>query len=381
MSRFEIARKFARNIIVSKKLVPPISPLKIIGEYGFEIECKDNQYGIEAFTTLTNQPKITLNSEITFPPRVIFTLAHELGHIIIPWHNGDIKCNTDNTSFKIDGVRYLDTQELEANIFASELLMPTEWVKARISDIGGEDLKKCTLNLADSAKTSIMACFYALEQALPSGHLFYVRRKGVDDFWHPFKTRGTFSNKLSYDTEKNEKLMKKFALTYTEFEISQYEVIHYIFSPCPEPSTIVALYTEFNANATEIINVASEYNCRSILFSLRTIVESIPDKWIFCLAENDTISFTIASENCKIKIYTKQISYFKKVANRFKIKYDILSADRGYSLITIKEPSFDTAKLPKKDPNQLLKDIITDIQGNIDHKILHSINGIVSVII
>lgn len=174
--------------------------------------------------------------------------------------------------------------------------------------------------------------------------------------------------------------MKKFALTYTEFEISQYEVIHYIFSPCPEPSTIVALYTEFNANATEIINVASEYNCRSILFSLRTIVESIPDKWIFCLAENDTISFTIASENCKIKIYTKQISYFKKVANRFKIKYDILSADRGYSLITIKEPSFDTAKLPKKDPNQLLKDIITDIQGNIDHKILHSINGIVSVI-
>lgn len=84
MSRFEIARKFARNIIVSKKLVPPISPLKIIGEYGFEIECKDNQYGIEAFTTLTNQPKITLNSEITFTPRVNFTLAHELGHIIIP---------------------------------------------------------------------------------------------------------------------------------------------------------------------------------------------------------------------------------------------------------------------------------------------------------
>ena len=55
-----------------------------------------------------------------------FTLAHELGHIIIPWHCGtivdDVQAMNPN-----DQSRYAQI-EREANYFASELLMPYDWM-------------------------------------------------------------------------------------------------------------------------------------------------------------------------------------------------------------------------------------------------------------
>ncbi|MDB5998981.1 MAG: hypothetical protein JWP52_680, partial [Rhizobacter sp.] len=54
-----------------------------------------------------------------------FTLAHELGHVIIPWHIGTIV-----SSHEFDDS--LDSEysrlEAEANLFAAELLMPSRWI-------------------------------------------------------------------------------------------------------------------------------------------------------------------------------------------------------------------------------------------------------------
>ena len=50
-----------------------------------------------------------------------FTLAHELGHALIPWHLGVMTCHTD--------WRNPDPEEVEANRFASELLLPRAYVE------------------------------------------------------------------------------------------------------------------------------------------------------------------------------------------------------------------------------------------------------------
>jgi hypothetical protein len=68
-----------------------------------------------------------------------FSLAHEIGHIVIPWHIGTIACHTayDISGF---GDYYYRLGEAEANRFAATLLLPAPWVREQIethSDVRG----------------------------------------------------------------------------------------------------------------------------------------------------------------------------------------------------------------------------------------------------
>ena len=66
-----------------------------------------------------------------------FTLAHELGHFLNPWHKEPTKegfwCIKGDISSSMMNVRrqmtIFDKQEIEANRFASELLMPSRQIK------------------------------------------------------------------------------------------------------------------------------------------------------------------------------------------------------------------------------------------------------------
>lgn len=57
-----------------------------------------------------------------FSPRSRFTLAHEIGHVVLGHHNGGVI--TDFYRGRTSG--HFDQQEKEANEFAAELLMPRE---------------------------------------------------------------------------------------------------------------------------------------------------------------------------------------------------------------------------------------------------------------
>lgn len=70
---------------------------------------------------------IYVNAEDT-PPRQRFTLAHEVGHWVCQCQEGrgtTVMCRADDVSPRADR-----TLEREANIFAAELLMPEEVVRA-----------------------------------------------------------------------------------------------------------------------------------------------------------------------------------------------------------------------------------------------------------
>lgn len=70
------------------------------------------------------KPKVWVSKSI-HPLRQRFTIAHEIGHIVIPWHTGTIY---DNIDAPRSGVQSTYRQlEVEANRFAAELLMPSRW--------------------------------------------------------------------------------------------------------------------------------------------------------------------------------------------------------------------------------------------------------------
>ena len=120
-------RKIAQRVMTKYKLHPPVDMMGLIQEKG--ITCVEENLGTNAdgYSDLKDSDlKIVLNSAIQYEPRKRFTLAHELGHIFISWHSDVTLCVTDN---EYSEHNKLDIQEHEANVFASEILMPTEWVK------------------------------------------------------------------------------------------------------------------------------------------------------------------------------------------------------------------------------------------------------------
>lgn len=123
------------------------------------------------------RPTVVLNS-IRPQSRQRFTLAHELGHVLLPWHLGEtaIGCNfirTDDEGSSggesfVREVTFLSLEH-EANTFASHLLVPRDWLAAYVVPDGllGPDV----FGRLAEAEVSAEAGIIALKDALPKGHI------------------------------------------------------------------------------------------------------------------------------------------------------------------------------------------------------------------
>jgi hypothetical protein len=105
------------------------------------------------------------------PTRQRFTLAHELGHFLLPWHLGStFACDTSRDKAELWQDNYY---EPEANRFAAELLVPSAWLDGLIAardDDAVTDLVSETLE----AGVSIWVASFRLSERLPAGHVFAV---------------------------------------------------------------------------------------------------------------------------------------------------------------------------------------------------------------
>jgi Zn-dependent peptidase ImmA (M78 family) len=103
---------------------------------------------------------IKVNSLIEFEERKRFVIAHEIGHLILH-KNISLPDDTFSNFNIIEGTEnFLKTgkQELEANEFASELLMPT---KLFIKEAKGKKFTpKLIKQLAERFKTSLTATIF-----------------------------------------------------------------------------------------------------------------------------------------------------------------------------------------------------------------------------
>lgn len=123
--------KMARRILQNHSLSIPFDLDALVAQYAEVIYKTIPLEGVDGICLNLKKPgkfpKVIVN-ESSPRTRQKFTLAHELGHIIIPWHLGTIVDEIDisnrNTA---TGKQYRDFEK-EANRFASELLMPLDWI-------------------------------------------------------------------------------------------------------------------------------------------------------------------------------------------------------------------------------------------------------------
>ncbi len=97
----------------------PVDPYEICSRLNIQIKLKDlDSQGI--FILKDGSKLILLNENIRYETRKRFTVAHEIGHYIIPEHENIYNCSQED----IEKYQAHNIIEKEANEFAAELLMP-----------------------------------------------------------------------------------------------------------------------------------------------------------------------------------------------------------------------------------------------------------------
>jgi len=165
----------AIRLIEKKNLIPPIDIFSLVKQYA-KVDLIPLPFDIVDGISLHlkvpgKTPQIIINNRKS-DNRMRFTLAHELGHILIPWHLGSIIDNTllPAEGDKLDEYGYL---EMEANRFASELLMPSIWVKNVIEE-QKHDIYKITEQIVKKAGVSPSAATIKIKDTINPGYLFAV---------------------------------------------------------------------------------------------------------------------------------------------------------------------------------------------------------------
>ncbi len=120
---------------------------------------------------------VSLNSDIEFPQKKRFVLAHELGHIIL--HGGKEATFSDDYS-TLEAYKH-GIQEKEANDFATELLMPTElFQKACFKQKFGSELIR---TLSDKFNTSVTSTVYRYVDLGPHPICVFYSKDQKIQYW------------------------------------------------------------------------------------------------------------------------------------------------------------------------------------------------------
>ena len=336
-------------------LYPPIDMVRIIQEKG--IICVEENLGTNAdgYSDLKDSDlKIVLNSAIQYEPRKRFTLAHELGHIFISWHSDITLCVTDN---EYSEHNKLDIQEHEANVFASEILMPTEWVKEMLAKNENRGLQYIVKQLCNIANTSIMACFYALENAMKSGNVIVV----VSEMLFPKKFISDRRMVLYFQGYDEYDVWDNLCLYKDVFEIGNYQVCHYVFPECPSMEQIeIAFRTRGNVvNALEFIfgNNFSAWCCW--MGVVLNQISQIYNAYLF--AGNECVKH-YKNEKSLMQLYHSNKQDLTNECELFEYDFYEVNFGNGWTMILIKEPYYAIdERVSYSDSRQLIKEILSEL--------------------
>jgi hypothetical protein len=161
--------KIATLILARLDARPPVKVRQIAAEFA-RIEEDAFTVACDAVTIRdpegSEPPRLILNTNSTrLETRKRFTIAHEIGHLKIPWHCGSIACHVDEGDTAVSGDQYI--LEGEAHRFASELLMPTAWMKRVIEEEA--IIERIHGRVLGEAEVSRTAARIKLMKALPPG--------------------------------------------------------------------------------------------------------------------------------------------------------------------------------------------------------------------
>ncbi|MFS0864917.1 ImmA/IrrE family metallo-endopeptidase [Fredinandcohnia sp. 179-A 10B2 NHS] len=373
-------KKFAQQIVKKYSLSPPVDIRKLINNYATCVEDLLPNNADAICIINIEKPLIILDS-LKSENRKRFTLAHELGHIIIPWHDGMISCHTDEEDV-VDGNAY-QTMEAEANSFAAEILMPSEWLKGVIDEHKEEGLQELLTVISEGANVSVSAAFYSLIHYLPDGYIILMENS--DWYFAKFR-RSKYTNILipkqseQYDLDWLDNCSnKKGSFNLESTNITWWKT--------PETLTEDKLINLLEQSSTPLnLNyifekIINTYGNGALATSLQSLVEQLPHGYLIHLSGGD-YKRTFRTPNTRVPIpdyrsAEEEINWIQEYSNtNGTFNYLGYTINWGYFVIS-------AVAQPKKEDKRLSPDILKGIindcyQSEADRKkYTQSINGVI----
>jgi Zn-dependent peptidase ImmA (M78 family) len=168
MIRRKQIRKLAEKLLAEHHVrSAPISAASIAKAHGAEVQLQSAKDDLSGFLYRDRETKhavigVNANHHVN---RQNFTAAHELGHFLL--HDFD-DIHVDR-GFKVwlrskSSSQGVDVEEMEANLFAAELLMPEQFLAKDVERLEALDLldEGLVAKLAETYKVSIQAMTFRL---------------------------------------------------------------------------------------------------------------------------------------------------------------------------------------------------------------------------
>jgi hypothetical protein len=156
---------------------------------------------------------------------------------MLPWHLGSIACHTAVSSGDYDA-RTEGPSEAEANRFAAELLIPTEWLEDLIASTGTERVTPL-LEALRIARVSAYVANLRLTAALPAGYVFaLVDEHGAVEM--SGRSAGTIAPAPREGVAMNVAAFSRFASAYEATEFRGRQVLWWSFRGAAEPGDVRA---------------------------------------------------------------------------------------------------------------------------------------------
>jgi hypothetical protein len=152
-------QRYARTLARALKLTVPVDVEGILNDRA-EVEYDAFPAGVECDAVVLrkqgHRARVVINQR-AHGNRIRFTIAHELGHIVLPWQIGTLFCHAKITYRPSDGL--VGEIEKDAHQFASELLVPEDWLRTRLplTDPKPVLLSEALVEVAKTAQVSVIA--------------------------------------------------------------------------------------------------------------------------------------------------------------------------------------------------------------------------------
>jgi hypothetical protein len=213
------ARRVGRRLADRLALDPPVAIEAVVSAYA-DVEFDSIPAACDGvvFGLTTSRPTVIVD-QYQPPRRLRFSLAHELGHILVPGHLGVEVCHTSSRYISL-----IDFREREAHAFASEVLLPTRWLTRVIDNARSVGDVLSELNIAE---VSAAAACLGVVRALPAGVVVALMRGNHVEM--SLASPGTVANLPDQDADLDPRQLDAFSEDGGAAEISSRTVRWWVF--------------------------------------------------------------------------------------------------------------------------------------------------------
>jgi hypothetical protein len=147
------ARTFATTVSDKFSLEPPVDILQFVARFA-DVEHDDIPGGCDGLLVRRRvRSLVILAAPQKGALRERFTAAHELGHLLLPWQTDSTVCDMAPGEWQLDDLA--TAIEMDANHFASELLLPTRWLLNRVAAAAADEVAAAVALAGELAQVSV----------------------------------------------------------------------------------------------------------------------------------------------------------------------------------------------------------------------------------